>query len=159
CGVPSARSIEVRTLEEAEAAAAEIGSWPVGGKPVDSAGADGLHFCDDLAALRAAARDELGVLNQIGTVKEPVPVMEYFEGQQHIVQATSRDGHHYVAEIWRDNRRRVKGAGVVNDREVLLPAHGPDQDRLREYAHRCLDAFGIRVGPSFLEIMMTSRGP
>ena len=73
--------------------------------------------------------------------------------------AVSRDGRHYVSEIWLDHRQSVSGAGVVCDLAVLLPADGDVQHELARYARACLDAVGIRLGPSSLEIIVTADGP
>jgi biotin carboxylase len=159
CGLAATPTYAVATAEEAASAARAIGAWPVVVKPVDSSAADGLHFCDDEAAVRAAAAGLLGRVNFMRLLNATVLVQEMLVGQQYIVQAVSREGRHFVSEIWRDDRRRVPGAGVVNDREILLPAEGEVQRTLSAYAGACLDACGVRLGPSFIEVRMTARGP
>ncbi|WVV48946.1 hypothetical protein THH46_10950 [Pseudomonas sp. NA13] len=119
-GIPAARVALIHQTSEVEAATETIDGWPVVIKPVNSAGADGIHFCYEMAQVRHAVDKELGRLNEMGLINDTLLAMEYLAGQQYLVQAVSRDGEHFVFEIWRDNRKPVPGAGVVNDREVLI---------------------------------------
>lgn len=155
-GVPS---FEVTTPEDAIAAARQIGRWPVVVKPVDSSGTDGLHFCADEQAVGAAAQQLLGRINFVGSLNRTVLVQKCIIGQQYFLLAVSRQGRHYISEIWIDHRKTVPGAGVVCDVAMLLPAEGDVQSELRRYACACLDTAGIRIGPSFLEIILTEDGP
>jgi L-amino acid ligase len=158
-GLRAAPSFEVTSPEAAVAAAGVIGQWPVVVKPVDSSGSDGLSFCSDAPAVRAAAQLLLGKINFVGSLNRSVLVQRRIIGQQYYLLAVSRQGRHYISEIWLDHRQTIPGAGVVCDLSVLLPAEGAVQAELRRYACDCLDAAGIRIGPSFLEIIMTDAGP
>lgn len=159
CGLRAVPSFEVTTPEAAVAAARASGPWPVVVKPLDSSGSDGLHFCHSEAAVRAAAQSLLGRINFTGSLNRSVLVQRRIVGQQYFLLAVSRGGRHHVSEIWLDHRQIVPGAGVVCDLAVLLPADGDVQAELARYARACLDAVGIRIGPSFLEIIVTADGP
>jgi len=158
-GIPAARVSLIHQVQDIEQAIDSIGDWPVVIKPVNSAGADGIHFCYEAAQVRHAVDKELGRLNEMGLVNDRLLAMQYLAGQQYLVQAVSREGEHHVFEIWRDNRKRVEGAGVVNDREVLIDLLSQEAAPIIAYVQRCLDAFGIDIGPSFLEVMVTAEGP
>lgn len=158
-GVPAAKVAVVDSVAAALAAVHSLGGWPLVIKPVNSAGADGIHFCADEAELRHGMGRELGRLNEMGFVNDRLLAMELLVGQQYLVQAVTRDGEHHVFEIWRDTRRRVQGAGVINDREQLIALASDEAQAIVAYVRRCLDAFGVQIGPSFLEVMVTARGP
>ena len=143
----------------ATAWAAAADQWPVVVKPVDSAGADGVRFCADVDEVREAVDALVGVTNRMGSRNDTVVVQEMLVGIQYFVNTVSRAGRHYVAEIWRDSRTRVPGAGLVCDREDLLPAHGDPQDLVAGYVCDVLDALGIAWGPAHTELMLTARGP
>jgi len=156
-GLRAVPSIEVASADEAEAAA--VGQCPVVVKPVDSSSSEGLYFCADAAEVRHAAAALLGRVNFMSSRNHTVLVQRRIIGQQYYLLAVSRDGRHFFSEVWIDHRQTVPGAGVVCDLSMLLPPEGAVQDELRGYAGRCLDAAGIRIGPSFLEIILTAAGP
>ncbi|MDO7899050.1 ATP-grasp domain-containing protein [Pseudomonas citrulli] len=158
-GIPAARVALIHQMGEVETAIETIDGWPVVIKPVNSAGADGIHFCYETTQVRHAVDKELGRLNEMGLINDTLLAMEYLAGQQYLVQAVSRAGEHFVFEIWRDNRKPVPGAGVVNDREVLIDLLSEEAAPIIAYVHQCLDAFGVDIGPSFLEVMVTANGP
>lgn len=158
-GIPAARVALIHHAHDIPQAIDLIGDWPVVIKPVNSAGADGIYFCFDQEQVRHAIDKELGRLNEMGFINDRMLAMEHLAGQQYLIQAVSRDGEHLVFEIWRDNRKRVLGAGVVNDREVLIDLQSQEAAPIIAYVQRCLDAFGVHIGPSFLEVMVTADGP
>lgn len=158
-GVPAALSFKAETVQVALDAARQIGNWPVVLKPKDSASSEGIHFCHSEFDLTKAFRAEIGKRNDMNAVNTSLLIMEYLAGQQYTVQSTTCHGTHYISEIWLDQRHPVEGHGAVYDMERLLPAHGVAQDSIRAYAVKVLDAFGVKHGPGYLEIMMTDRGP
>lgn len=158
-GIPAARVSLIADASDLEGRVESLGGWPIVIKPVNSGGADGIYICNDGVQVQKAVSNELGKVNQLGFVNEQLLAMEYLAGQQYLVQAISRDGKHYIYEIWRDTRKRVSGAGVVNDRELLIDNLSDEATPIIEYVKKCLDAFGVAIGPSFLEIMVTKTGP
>jgi hypothetical protein len=157
--IPAARVSLIENVKDADSLAESLGGWPIVIKPVNSGGAEGVHFCGDAVEVHESVTMELGKLNQLGHVNDHLLAMEYLAGQQYLVQAVSRDGKHFIFEIWRDTRKRVLGAGVVNDREVLIDPLSDEAAPIIRYVNQCLDAFGVSIGPSFLEIMVTEKGP
>jgi biotin carboxylase len=158
-GVRRAKTWSARTAEEAVTFATEHGRWPVVLKPADSAGADGVTFCGSAEEVRQVFGKLYGAINRMGGANDRVIVQELLVGQQYFINTVSRAGRHVVGEIWVDRRRRVPGAGLICDREDLLPAHGNVQDRLRDYGSAVLDALGIVWGPAHTEVMLTTDGP
>jgi len=143
---------------ESDAAAwAEDHGGPVVVKPVDSAGGDGVTFCNRPDEVRMAVRGLHGRVNRMGRVNDTVLVQALMTGEQYFVNTVSRAGRHRILEIWAD-RRQSRPEGTVCDREDLLPAVGSPQDRLSAYVQCTLDALGIREGPAHTELMLTPDG-
>ena len=157
-GLSALAQANCTTVQQALDWAAQHATWPVVIKPTASAGADGVTFCDDLAQVKAAAEAVLGQRNKLGEMNDAIVIQEKLVGQQYIVNAVSLGGQHYISEIWRDDKIAVENAALVCDREVLMP---PDSDialALQSYVIDCLDALGVREGPSHSELFKTTDG-
>jgi predicted ATP-grasp superfamily ATP-dependent carboligase len=133
--------------------------WPIVVKPVDSAGADGVCFCNNLHEVRIACLAVLGIKNKLNILNQYVLLQERLFGQQYFVNAVSIHGNHVFTEIWSDNKIEVEGASLICDKEELLPYEGDIQDRIIPYMRAVLDALGIQNGPSHSELIVTDRGP
>lgn len=158
-GLAAPATLRCSEAKQAVAWAEARKQWPVVVKPVDSAGADGVTLCATAGAVTAAFARLQGSVNRLGFHNSALVVQELLTGQQYFVNTVSRAGRHHVAEIWRDTRARVPGAGLVCDREDLLPARGYLQDRIAAYVGAVLDALNIRWGPAHTELMLTADGP
>lgn len=131
-------------------------------KPLNSAGSDNVHICESESEIYTAFAQIVSRENKLGYVNKEVLAEEHLDGVEHVVNTVSREGAHYVAEIWRCEKRRVKGRSAhacIYDVEKLLPFDGEDQAQLVGYALGVLDALGIVHGPAHAEIMMTRAGP
>lgn len=146
------------TVQQALDWAQQHGKWPVVVKPTASAGADGVTFCDDLDQVKTAASAILGQRNKLGELNEAIVIQEKLVGQQYIVNAVSINGEHYISEIWRDDKIAVENASLICDREVLLEPDSAISLSLQQYVKACLDALGIKEGPSHSELFKTSDG-
>jgi hypothetical protein len=157
-GLSALRQARCVTVGDALDWAGALQSWPVVVKPSASAGADGVRFCDDMAEVAVAVDAILGKRNKLGEINEAAVLQEKIAGQQFIVNAVSMDGRHYISEIWKDDKIAVPGASLICEREILL---APDDDLarvLKRYTTACLDALGIREGPSHTELFQTEDG-
>lgn len=127
-------------------------------KPLRSAAGDGVVWCDtpedSLAAYRRLSQRE-NVFSQL----DGIVAQEYLTGAEYLVNTVSRDGRHQVCDVWKTHRISVNGVPDLPVACHLLPAEGPLQDRLVEYATAVLDALDIRHGPAHVEVKMTPRGP
>ena len=158
-GLRAVRQARVSSVDEADALARDWQQWPLVVKPLDSAGSDSVCFCLDAEEVRVAVGAIVGHTSRLGIRNVHALVQERLVGQQYIVNLVSRHGTHHVTEIWRDDRIQVQGAGLVYDREVLLPAQGALQAELGAYACSVLDALDVHHGPSHMEVMHTPSGP
>jgi biotin carboxylase len=133
--------------------------WPVVVKPVDSAGADGVRFCHNFEELNEAFNDIHGKTNRLGLHNSEVLLQERLIGRQFIVNAVSINGEHLISEIWSDDKKQVRNASLICEKEVLLPYQGKEQEALIAYMQKALTLLGIKNGPSHSELMMTAKGP
>lgn len=158
-GLDAAAQIKTDDVEEAVAWALVRDDWPVVVKPVDSAGTDGVVFCDDEAHLRRAFNAQIHHDNQLQGENRELLVQELLQGTQYFINSVSWDGVHHISEVWRDTRLKIEGAGRVPFFEDLVARHGPEQDIVTEYVQDVLDALGILYGAGHTEVMLTDRGP
>ncbi|MCZ7416242.1 MULTISPECIES: ATP-grasp domain-containing protein [unclassified Streptomyces] len=157
CGVPAPDHVVGSDPDVMATWAERRGRWPVVVKPRDSAGSDGVAVCEDAGQVRAAVQATVGTLNRLGLVNESVLCQEFLDGQQYLVNSVSVDGSHRVGEIWKFDSFYSDGHQIY-DRQRLLPAEGPLQDRIVSYTHDVLDALDIRYGAAHTEVMLTERG-
>ena len=157
-GLDAAASTVSDDVRKLLAWADDGGHWPLVVKPLASAGSDSVAICADEAEVRAAfARIHLRT-DQMGGFNEYVLAQELLVGDQYFVNTVSRDGRHYISEIWLEQRATVDGA-VVYDYQDLLRPDGDIQRALAAYVVRVLDALGIAHGPAHAEVILTPRGP
>lgn len=157
-GVPVAASIVTDDVEEMIAWANRLGHASIVVKPVASAGSDGVAFCSGPNEIRRAFARIHGEVNPLGVYNRQVLAQERLVGEQYFVNTVSREGRHFIAEIWKDVRI-ISGDHNVYDREDLQSATGPLQEELTHYVVQVLDALGIHYGPAHTEVMMTAAGP
>jgi biotin carboxylase len=156
------RAVEERKtgdVEEAAGWARAREDWPVVVKPLDSAGTDGVHFCEDEGELRESFALLLEHPNALRGANHALLVQEQLRGREFIVNSVSWDGVHHISEIWHVVKRRLPGASVIYDYEDLLPRRGAEQDLLAPYVEGVLDALGIRFGAAHTELVLDETGP
>ncbi|EJL91401.1 ATP-grasp domain-containing protein [Pantoea sp. GM01] len=158
-GINSIPQFLAESVEQAKKWASELGKWPVVVKPVDSAGADSVRFCNTIDEVEDAFNKIYGKKNKLGLTNKNVLLQERLNGQQYIVNAVSINGQHLITEIWSDDKKEVENASLICEREILLPYLGDVQDQLVEYMEKSLTILGIENGPSHSELMMTDSGP
>ncbi|MEU0038762.1 ATP-grasp domain-containing protein [Streptomyces sp. NPDC006333] len=157
-GVPAMQ--QIRTGDEAE-----LQAWhhKLGGtavvKPLRSGGGEAVRFCDlpeESAAALAAVR------NQTSSLGEPITqvvAQEYLVGAEYIVNTVSCDGVHQVTDVWSTDRITANSVRDLVVAQVLLDVDDQLVDELVPFAHRVLDALGIRYGAAHVEIKLTPDGP
>ncbi len=138
---------------------AESGVWPIVVKPVASAGADSVTFCKNSEELESSFQRLLGSTNKLGEINDAVLAQRLLSGQEYMVNGVSGYGHHIITEIWRNDKIRVPGAGVIYDRIILFDTEDPAMRPIRDYVYQVIDALGVRYGASHTELMVTDQGP
>jgi hypothetical protein len=158
-GLNAVQQLRTGSAQEAIAWAAARGDWPVVVKPLDSAGTEGVAFCQDAEEIAAAFERSVGRPNALGGANAELLVQEELRGTQYFTDSISWDGVHHVSEVWRSRKRLVHGTCEMYDYEDLLEPRGPEQDEVAAYVRGVLDALGIRYGAAHTELVTTARGP
>lgn len=157
-GLRATRQILVADAGHLAAWHAEVGGTVVV-KPVRSAAGDGVSFCDTPEEAVAAYHRILGAENVFSVRNEAVIAQEYLAGGEYIVDTVSREGRHYVSDIWKYDKLTANGVRDLMAGIRLLPRRGEAQDRVVPYALEVLDALGIQIGAAHIEIKLTPDGP
>jgi biotin carboxylase len=158
-GLNAVAQLRTGAVEEAVAWASARGDWPVVVKPLDSAGTEGVFFCEDADEVEAAFAATLGRPNALGGANAELLVQELLRGPQVFTDSISWAGVHHVSETWRSTKRLVHGTCDMYDFEDLLEPRGAEQDMVAAYVRGVLDALGIRYGSAHTELVLTERGP
>lgn len=133
--------------------------WPIVVKPVDSAGTDGVTFCYHEADVVSAVDAIVGKMNVLGKKNTCALAQSFLSGVEYVVNTLSWNGIHGVTDMWHYEKKNVRGAGKIYDKDELIHPSGDVQDALIEYALKALDVLGVRYGPSHCEVVMTPGGP
>lgn len=157
-GVPSAASLPVRDLGEAQEAAARLG-YPVVLKPSALAGSIGVVRVDrpeDLAERFAACRGSGH--GTYGSAADLLLVEEYLDGPEVSVESVVRDG---VVDIVALTRKRLGPAPYFEETGHAVAPGEPDaaDPGIRAVAEAAHHALGVRWGATHTELRLTGRGP
>jgi len=133
--------------------------YPVVLKALRSAGTDGVYISRNERELREAFAKLIGSTSIYDDVNNAILVESFLKGEEYVVNAVSKDGTHYVTDVWMYQKRFIPGHGNVYDKEMLQAADLPEIQQLIEYNAKVLDALQINNGPSHAEIMLTPEGP
>lgn len=130
-------------------------------KPILSGGSDGLFFAHSEAEVVKAFKALVNQPDESGNINHEVLIQEYLEGDEYVINTTSRDGKHVVTDIWKYSKRLTPdGLHIVYDYDELLPFEGYPQKQLTEYNNKVLAALKIFHGNGHSEIkMVPGRGP
>jgi biotin carboxylase len=159
CGL--AHAVQSKTSDRAALARwlSEHDMYPVVIKPLDSACSDGVSVCPDPEQALDAFDRIIGTTNRLGHLNREILAQEYLDGRQYFVNTVSREGRHFVSDIWRHDRRQGEHGRFLFENMVLQPRRGERETRLCDYTLAVLDALGIENGAAHCEVMWTSRGP
>ena len=122
-------------------------------KPTRASGSDGVSLCHSEAAAFAALTAVVSQRNQLGALNAQAVVEEFVTGVELVVDSVSLDGAHKTVAVWEYDKRTLGDAAFVYSGMRMLAGADPRVPALTAYAHRVLDALGVRHGPSHAEIM------
>ncbi len=159
-GIRSAAQGKIKNKEEAYHWIKAYGSWPIVVKPLDSAGADGFHLCQNADEVMRALDSILGANNLFGSVNREALIQEYLVGDEYIVNTVSQDASHYIQSFMIYGKREdANGRLIFETYSLLRPSECPHAEEIFEYARNVLDVLQIRQGAAHLEIVQTAKGP
>lgn len=156
--VPSARSVLVRSLEEAQKAAAKVG-WPVVLKPRSLAGSIGVMRADDPEAVSRAWQTVAGARMPGVPESDDVLVEEFLSGPEISVECVTHEGRSRAVAV---TRKRVgmdpyfeEVGHTVQADDVLAR----DDSHVVAVALQALTVLGVTTGVSHVELRLTDSGP
>ena len=158
CGLHVAQQSVVTSPAAAHAWASRHATWPVVVKPLASAGADGVTLCRSHADIDSAFAAAIDRENFMGGFNDSLLMQSYLAGPQFIVNTVSRNGRHYVTDVW-SMSLVCKGNQVIPGGIDLLDPGTSDSNALIAYTTRVLDALGIENGAAHTELRWTPEGP
>ncbi len=157
-GLRAASQTSVSSAAEAHAWAERHASWPIIVKPMASAGSDGVSICNSHTDIEIAVANTLHRNNFMGCYNDRLLLQSYLSGPQFIVNTVSRDGRHYVTDVWHQPVS-IAGSAPVPREIHLLDPRTPTVRSLIAYTLDALDALGIENGAAHSELKWTPKGP
>ena len=158
-GLPHIRQRLITNAAEAEALANEQTGWPLVIKPVDSAGGDGVRFCDGPVDAHRAVAEMGGTKHAMGRKIDALVAQERLEGNEYVVNAVAYGGEIAICEIWQIDRTVNASGDAIYDCGFLLEPVGAPQEGLVAYVRDVAKALGIDHGAIHAEVMQTRAGP
>ncbi|MDF1795356.1 MAG: ATP-grasp domain-containing protein [Coxiellaceae bacterium] len=128
-------------------------------KPIQSAGNDGVYFCQSSEAIANAINCILSKNNIFGDKNLGVLAQRLLTGTEYIVNSVSNNGNHRFTDIWRCEKTLLPTKSNLSLLEALVSPDDPVVEALIAYAELVLNALDIEYGPGHLEIMLTDQGP
>ena len=86
-------------------------------------------------------------------------LQEFAHGTEYIVNTMSREGKHFITDVWRYDKVPVGNKGNAYNFAALVRHANETEKSLLSYTVKVLDALGFRYGPSHTELMLTPKGP
>ncbi|WP_020406916.1 ATP-grasp domain-containing protein [Hahella ganghwensis] len=154
-GVPAPRFIEAHDLEQALAAAQELG-WPVVVKPVDSAGSRGVQKINNADEMADAIRE----IREISRQPE-ILVEEFLTGTEHSIEGVVMDGVVYWAAISDRNydKKEIYPPYFLEDGDTLPSSLSEElKHEVETYSTQAVKALGIEWGPVKGDILISDNG-
>ncbi len=133
--------------------------WPVVIKPLNSAASDGVTICSNTNEIENAVSRILYQENKLGIKNEEVLIQEYVEGTQYFINTVSWNGIHYVSDIWKQNRRRLKDRAFLFESMSLCDSEDKIECELINYTKSILNSLDLSHGAAHNEVMLTKEGP
>ncbi|MEU2995043.1 ATP-grasp domain-containing protein [Streptomyces griseoincarnatus] len=158
-GMPQPRFAVVRAEEELDEALTGVG-LPCVAKPVDESGSQLVRWCATQDEVREHAALVMAVRTNVRGQPAAGAVLleEFLDAPEYSVEMFSVDGVHHCVGI---TRKTVTGRPYFVETRHIYPAPLGEavEAALRKTAMDALDVLGVRLGPTHVEIRLTSQGP
>lgn len=156
-GLRMIRQYLVHDEEDAVSKGKSLTSRPVVLKPTESAGTDGVFFCDNEEDIRRAFKFIYRQNNLFGKPNDSVLIQEYIPGEEYIVDVVLKDGHLRTGGIFKYRKQKGPTGAPIYRSIDLMPFAGDKQQKLLAYSKKILQALELHNGPAHIEIMMTDE--
>ena len=123
-------------------------------KPCNSAGTDGVTFCETPEEAKTAVETLMGATNMFSKQNDSVILQEYLAGEEYVCDTVSRNGVHKVTAFYRYDKRMTNGSPFVYYGVHLHDPELEEKKQIAEYIFSCLDALGIRNHAAHSELKM-----
>ena len=160
-GLAHIRGKFVHSVEEAEAFLDKEHLTEAVVKPKDGAGSVGVHLCHSREEILKSVEEGLATSDIFGNVMDGILVQELLIGTEYIVNTISRDGMHYISDVWRYDKIPIGGGleGNAYNYMRLVTRMNAEEYDMCKYALDVVEALDIKYGPTHGEYMLTSHGP
>lgn len=160
-GIAHIRGRFVHSVEEAEAFLDEEHLTEAVVKPKNGAGSVGVHLCHSREEIIKSVEEGFSTCDLFGNVLDGLLVQELLTGTEYIVNTISRDGMHYISDVWRYDKIPISGGAEGNAYNYmrLVTKLNAEEYGLCKYALDVVEALDIKYGPTHGEYMLTSHGP
>ena len=160
-GLAHIRGQFVHSVEEAEAFLDKEHLTEAVVKPKDGAGSVGVHLCHSRAEILKSVEEGLSTRDIFGNMMDGILVQELLVGTEYIVNTISRDGMHYISDVWRYDKIPIGGGleGNAYNYMRLVTRMNAEEYDMCKYALDVVEALDIKYGPTHGEYMLTSHGP
>lgn len=160
-GLPHIRGRLISTVGEAEAFLREEKLDNAVVKPKDGSGSVGVHICHGQKEILDIIQEGFAEENMFGEKSSSLLVQELLIGTEYIVNTISRNGEHYISDIWRYDKIPIGNGRDGNAYNYARLVTQPDayEYELCLYALQVVDALDIKYGPTHGEYMLTADGP
>ncbi len=163
CGVNAVKQNLANSVEDVESFIKSIeeggGEFKAVVKPLGSAGSDDVYLASSPAQVLQAFNIINGKENGLGLINTGALCQEFLDGTEYVIDSVSLDGVHKCVAIWEYDKRSVNDSNFVYYGMNLLSGEGEVAQKLVSYSTQVLDAMGVVIGPSHMEVKLASRGP
>jgi len=126
-------------------------------KPISAAASIDVNFCFTDRDIEQTMAKLLHKKDIFGDEINKVLVQELIYGEQYIVNVLSSRGEHHITDVWFDKRSEHSGVNYVGDYEELIYEDDSNYAEIVRYTYSVLDAFDIKFGATFIEIIIDER--
>jgi biotin carboxylase len=145
----------VHSLGEVAEAARDIG-FPAIVKQTMGTGSHGVSVISDAAALDGAGK--VWTEDWLGRPVTEWLVERYVRGREYAVNFFSADGKHRLVDIWEYRQPDDRDYDFPLWDIIQIDDDHPDYVEVERFVRQVLDAFGIRRGPSHVEVKCDGDG-
>lgn len=159
--LPHIRGKLITSVEEADAFLREEELDNAVVKPKNGAGSVGVHLCHGREEILDIVKMGLSGEDMFGNESDSLLLQELLVGTEYIVNTISRDGEHYISDIWRYDKIPIGNGrdGNAYNYARLVTHPNAREYELCLYALKVVDALDITYGPTHGEYMLTANGP
>jgi biotin carboxylase len=153
-------SIFVKRKEDIAAVTAALTGIAYVVKPLNSAGTEGVRFCQGREGARAALEGAAwGAVNDLGEINQGFLVQPFVEGREYVVDMVAHAEGYTVASLCLYDKTRCNGSDFVYAGLDVLDPCDPQYAALISYAIEAAQALKIVIGPIHMELLWNDQGP